>query len=66
MEEKIRYMQMKQISTYTGIPYNTLKKLKRTDPAFPEGIKFSERLILYRREDVDSYIESKANKRAGA
>ena len=66
MEKEIRYMQMKRMSTYTDIPYNTLKILKKTDPAFPEGIKFSKRLILYRREDVDAYVESKANKRAGA
>ena len=60
------YMRLKEMSEYTTIPYSTLEKLKMKDPDFPKEIRFSDKIILYKREDVDAYITYRASKRAGA
>ncbi|MFT4242558.1 MAG: hypothetical protein QM569_09755 [Acidovorax sp.] len=37
----------------------TLSRLARSDPGFPQPIRVSKRLVLFRRSDLDAYFSSK-------
>ncbi len=37
----------------------TLSRYRLTDPAFPQPIRMSARLVLFKRTELDAYFQSK-------
>ena len=53
-------LRLKQSAEYCGFSPTTLWRLEQTDPDFPKKIRFSPRVCGYRREDLDAYLQRKA------
>lgn len=53
-------LRLKQAAAYCGYSLTTQWRLSQTDPDFPRKIKFSARVCGYRREDLDAYLQRKA------
>lgn len=53
-------LRLKQAAAYCGFSTTTLWRLEQTDLDFPRKIKFSARVCGYRREDLDAYLQRKA------
>lgn len=56
----------KAACSYLGFGRTKLYELHETDPTFPRKIRFSTRVVGWRREDLDAWLEQKAKTAGGA
>lgn len=53
----------KQAAEYLGIGVSTLWKWNKENPNFPERIKLGERVTVWRKADLDAFINQMAGGR---
>tara|TARA_R110002012_G_scaffold134007_2_gene287212 strand:+ start:371 stop:595 length:225 start_codon:yes stop_codon:yes gene_type:complete len=53
------YLRPKQAANYLGISITTLWRLENNDPIFPTKVEFTSRCGIYRKTDLDRYVEAK-------
>lgn len=56
----------KDASAYLGFGRTKLHELHETDPTFPRKIRFSTRVVGWRKADLDAWLEQKARQAKGA
>lgn len=49
----------KQVAYFMGVSLQTLWRLDKHDPKFPNKIKFTARCVGYKKSDILSYIETR-------
>ena len=59
-------MRPKDACAYLGFGRTKLHELHETDPTFPRKIRFSTRVVGWRKVDLDAWLERKAKQARGA
>lgn len=52
-------LRLQQAAEYLGISKVSLYRLGENDPTFPRKIHITSRCCIYRKEDLDAWLESK-------
>jgi predicted DNA-binding transcriptional regulator AlpA len=52
-------LRLKQAADYLNISTTTLWRLGESDPTFPSKIHITSRCCVYRKADIDAYLEAK-------
>ncbi|CCQ09296.1 hypothetical protein PALB_1330 [Pseudoalteromonas luteoviolacea B = ATCC 29581] len=53
-------LRLKDAASYLGVSLCTLWRLENSEPSFPKKIRLTPRCCVYRKADLDTYLESKA------
>lgn len=63
MESKVEsdLMTMAEVAARTRIPVNTLKYYRARGDIGPKSFKLGGRRVMYRRADVDAWVEQQAS-----
>lgn len=56
---KQEHMRLKDAAKYLGLSLTTLWRLPEKDPTFPPKIQITSRCCVYRKSDLDEWLESK-------
>lgn len=49
----------KQVAYFMGVSLQTLWRLDKRDPEFPNKIRFTTRCVGYKRSEILSYVETR-------
>jgi prophage regulatory protein len=52
-------LRLKQAADYLGISISSLWRLGENDPRFPSKIHITSRCCVYRKTDLDQYLQAK-------
>ncbi len=52
-------LRLKDAASYLGVSRPTLWRLQQNDPRFPRVIRITSRCCVFRKSDLDAYLESK-------
>jgi len=53
------FLRPKQAAQYLNIGVSTLWKWNKENPNFPERIKLGERVTVWRKSDLDNFVNQK-------
>lgn len=62
----VAILRPKDASAYLGFGRSKLYELHEQDPTFPRKIRFSSRVVGWRKADLDAWLELKAKQAGGA
>lgn len=57
MEKK--FFRAKEAANYIGVSVSTFYRMRDRSGDFPTPVKYSEKTVLYIRDELDEFIESK-------
>lgn len=59
------FISVKDAPQHLGIGKNTISRLYESDPQFPRKIRLSYRVVGWRAEDLDRWLEQRAKQAGG-